>query len=490
MNAAISNRKQSADGILANLAIEKAVIGSLIAGGRALIDDLGVTKVDPTLFFYSQSQTILGAIADLYDHGAPIDLQIVTEHLRKEGRLEFVGGAAAITVLGIDGNPHPEVARFNLNELRGYDVKRRMARIADRMKCGDITPEDVKAELDEIIERSRPSSKSKLVEFMSPLQLKGFVPPPGSLLVGDYHVVKGSTFVIGGAPGVGKSRALVDLAVAAATGRDWFGLSLHRKFKVMIIQTENGPLRLSREFAELDCDTLDAYLRVCPPPPFGLCFGRSEFRSQLADAVSEFKPDLVGYDPWNAAAREQDSREYLDTFDALRSVLPVGDDAPAIGIVAHTRKPKSDDRATGRALLNLLAGSYVLGSVPRTIFVIQGATDDVEDNRVVWTCCKNNDGELGSRSAWERCNGRFVGVAEFDWDTFDNPHKDERVTITAGDLAEIFENGEKQLTRAEAVKALQALTQAKRTACYNALRLDGRFAKQLRESNGLLSWKA
>ena len=74
-------------------------------------------------------------------------------------------------------------------------------------------------------------------------------------------------------------------------------------------------------------------------------------------------------------------------------------DAPALGIVAHTRKPKTDERASGRALLNLLAGSYVLGSVPRTVFVMQAASDDTTDNRIVWTCCKNNDGELGRRSA-------------------------------------------------------------------------------------------
>ena len=31
-------------------------------------------------------------------------------------------------------------------------------------------------------------------------------------------------------------------------------------------------------------------------------------------------------------------REYLDTFDALKSVLPPGDDAPALGIVgAHSQ---------------------------------------------------------------------------------------------------------------------------------------------------------
>jgi CHC2 zinc finger/AAA domain len=328
-----------------------------------------------------------------------------------------------------------------------------------------------------------------LIEFKTPLQLKNFVPLPGIVLVGDCHIVRGSVFVIGGAPGVGKSRASVTLAVAGATRSDWFGLKVHRTFKVMIIQTENGEFRLSKEFRELDCDTLEDYIRVCPPPPYGLCFQRDEFRVQLAAAITEFKPDIVIYDPWNAAARDEKAREYLETFDALRSVLPLGDDAPALGIVAHTRKPKSDERASGRALLNLLAGSYVLGSVPRTVFVMQPASDDTTDNRIVWTCCKNNDGELGGRSAWERRNGLFAPVSEFDWDTFDNPHTDERVTITADDLTEIFENGEKQLTKADAVRALQTLTEAGRTACYNALRPDGRFTKRLCETDGLLSWK-
>src|SRR5205085_7506447 len=119
-----------------------------------------------------------------------------------------------------------------------------------------------------------------------------------------------------------------------------------------------------------------------------------DFRAQLTEQIGDFAPDVIIYDPWNAAAREQDSREYLDTFDALRSVLPRGDNAPALGIVAHTRKPKTDERASGRALLNLLAGSYVLGSVPRCVFVMQAASDETTDNRAVWTCCKNNDGEL------------------------------------------------------------------------------------------------
>ena len=121
---------------------------------------------------------------------------------------------------------------------------------------------------------------------------------------------------------------------------------------------------------------------------------------------------------------------------------------------------------------------------------MQLASDDPQDNRVVWTCCKNNDGELGARSAWERRNGLFALVSDFDWDTFDNPNQNDRVTIAPEDMATIFEDGEKQLTRTEAVKALRVLTEAGRTACYNALKLDGRFTAHLSENHSLLSWKA
>jgi hypothetical protein len=326
-----------------------------------------------------------------------------------------------------------------------------------------------------------------LIEFRSPLQLKNFKPPPGLQLVGDYHIVKGGVAVEGGAPGVGKSRGVLALAVAGATGNDWFGYKVHRKFKTLIVQTENGEFRLSRDFAELDCEVLENFIRICPPPPYGLCFQRSDFRKQLAAAIADFTPECVVYDPWNAAVREQDSKEYLDTFDALKSVLPLGADAPALVIVAHTRKPKTDERASGRGLLNLLAGSYVLGSVPRTVFVMQAASDDTTDNRIVWTCCKNNDGDLGARSAWQRCNGLFEPVKDFDWDSFDAPKEDSRSVITESDVAEIFDNG--ALPKGEAVDQLKLNTGAHPSSCYRALKIGGRFAKHLRVENGKLAWK-
>jgi hypothetical protein len=125
----------------------------------------------------------------------------------------------------------------------------------------------------------------------------------------------------------------------------------------LIVQNENGRFRLKKEFSELDSTLLDRLVRVSEPPPFGLIFDDSEFREDLSAIIAEFRPDLVIIDPWNAAARDEKARNYQDTFNLIRQVVPAGDDGPAIGIVAHTRKPQSDERVNGRALLNLLAGS-------------------------------------------------------------------------------------------------------------------------------------
>jgi predicted ATP-dependent serine protease len=172
------------------------------------------------------------------------------------------------------------------------------------------------------------SPEPPLIEFLSPSQIKSYDPPEELFMVGDCHIMRGNAFVIGGAPGVGKSRGLMALAIAGATGQNWFGLKVHRRFRTLIIQTENGRYRMSKELAQLECSALDDYLRISSPPPYGLLFGRENFRTQVAAAIAKFIPDLVALDPWNAAAREQDSREYLDTFAVLKSVLPPGDDAP------------------------------------------------------------------------------------------------------------------------------------------------------------------
>jgi hypothetical protein len=318
------------------------------------------------------------------------------------------------------------------------------------------------------------------IEFFNPSALRGYVPPPGSILVGNNHIVRGAIFIIGGAPGVGKSRAGNGLAVAGATVKPWFGLTVHRQFRTLIVQNENGRHRLSEEFRGLPCEELDAWVRVSAPPPAGLAIRDLEFRKLLMEEIQQFDPDLVLIDPWNAVAPDDKAREFLETFAILRLLLQPGDAGPALGIIAHTRKPRHDERTSGRGLLNLLSGSHVLGSIPRCAFVLQAASDEPDDDRVVFTCCKNNDGDMGKPSAWQRRNGLFAAVEGFDWEEFHTPPA-SRVKITAEHVAEALDHGDRAVPRKDAVAALMKVAQCESAAAYRALEVGGRFKGRLRE---------
>jgi hypothetical protein len=156
--------------------------------------------------------------------------------------------------------------------------------------------------------------------------------------------------------------------------------------------------------------------------------------------------------------------------------------------VAHTRKPHVDEPASRRALLNLLAGSHVLGSVPRCVFVLQSASDEVTETRMVWTCCKSNDEELGPRTAWERHNGRVQPVRDFDWQAFNLPDAGKEVGITPAQVAVVFQDEQLRLAQSAAPKRLQDLTGRKKTLCCEALRVDGKFAEHLGEQGGQITW--
>ncbi len=317
-----------------------------------------------------------------------------------------------------------------------------------------------------------PGSRT-MVEFLSPSALRDTAVPEGSQLVGDYHIERGSPFVLGGAPGVGKSRAAVALAVAGATGADWFGLKVHRKFRTMILQAENGRVRLKNEFGDLDCASLDGWVCVTPPPPYGFAFIDRHFLAQLRAAVTAFKPDVFLLDPWNQVVRDSTERDYSEGFERVRACLPTGDDCPALGIVAHTRKPRMGEKASGRSLLNLLSGSYVLASVPRSVFIIQPATDDTDDGRIVFTVAKNNNGQLGKRSVWERRNGLFAPVENFDWETFDGAGSKPKKGVTEQHIRDVFDDGDSFMLLKAAAEKLQDVAGVGRTVAYEALKVEG-----------------
>jgi hypothetical protein len=265
----------------------------------------------------------------------------------------------------------------------------------------------------------RPAKDKIFIEFFRPSYFINYQIPQDLVLIGDNHIVRNTVTVLGGPPGVGKSRAIIASAIAGARRVPWFGMEVHSEFRTLIIQSENGMLRLKDELSAIAQTGLEDHLMICPPPPYGLCFAKDLFRDQLKRFRDEFGPQMVWVDPWNAVALSDQIRDYRETFDIVCETLNLNSlDGPSIGVAAHTRKPMMGERVSGRALLNLLSGSYILGSVPRSVFIMQSASDRVDETRIVWTCTKNNNGPLGNRSAWERRNGLFVPADAFDWKEF------------------------------------------------------------------------
>ncbi len=327
------------------------------------------------------------------------------------------------------------------------------------------------------------------IRFYKPSELRAYQPDDNVVLVGDCQIMRGEVFVIGGEPGVGKSTAATELAICGATGSDWLGLKVHTRFRTMIVQNENGRFRLRQEYQARGMGAeIEESILVSEPPPFGMTLNHPDFLADVNAALDAFKPDVVIFDPWNAAAKDDKASDYGAAFDALRLMLPTGKDKPALGIVAHTKKPQQAEKRTGGSgLMHLLSGSYVLTSVPRAIFImVRGAMDET-DNSVVWFNPKNSNGPCSPRTAWERGPEGFTALHDFDWKTFEDGDGGRKV-IRLEHVREVL--GTSQIKRSEAVKLLAGLADVSERACRDALSADGKFANHLSFFGDLVAIKA
>jgi hypothetical protein len=450
---------------------EKALICSL------LLEPSRFGDIERQAFFFPAHIVMFDLICQWPEPNRSVDWIWAKATLEKEGLLEEVGGTEGLSELfgfvpaaaGLDHYIGIVQEKFVLRQLIAAGEKI-VQQCRDHGANPGLIIKETKTFIDEALQGLNGAAHKTYFEVLTPSQIMAYKPPPKLVLIGDNHFVRGNATVIGGAPGVGKSRSLMAGAQSGATGKNWFGLPVHANFRTLIIQSENGRLRLQRELADINEPLLDEYVRISPPPAYGLCFWKREFRDKCRRVYETFGPHLVGLDPWNAVARDERAREYLEAFEIIREVFPAGDDGPAIVIIAHTHKPQAGERANGRALLNLLSGSYVLVSVPRTVFILQHASDDVGEDKVVMTCCKNNDGDLGPRGAWIRQNGLFLPVTGFDWEEWDSGENDQRLTkvFTPEKVAEILSEFPEGLPKAKLAKEIQGYGVGRATA-YRAI---------------------
>ncbi|MCX8156620.1 MAG: AAA family ATPase [Verrucomicrobiae bacterium] len=479
---------------------ERAALACVLLAPSAVEQGALLEQLRPKLFFDGRHRQLFELMTALRSEGHAVDL-VTLLHLAQARKAEV----DAAWLSGLMDAAH-SVVNFPhyLGILQDLAARRwtlqRSARLQELARNGEFSLETVKAELAELWEKTaRIGEQSRpWLEIVTIEELKRYQPDPGTFLIGADMVSRGELCLIAGWAGLGKSRLANTLAFAGARGAGtWMGYEVKRQFRTLVLQCENSLRRLKTEIEDLPASYQD-WVKFSKPCP--LAFHRPEFRSELRRFWDQWPFDVLIIDHWLEVAREEGQADHMEALDNIWSSLPRGDKAPALVIIAHMRKQRGGENwrpKTGRELLSEVSGSYAIGAKARTVFVIQPATMEADDDRIVFDCAKSNNDTPLPMSAWHRRNGAFQPCLDFDFDTWLNPPDDrggKQRQVTDQVMRDIFHQGRRALCRLDAVEALCQATGLATSTAYKYF--DGgktpqgdRFKDHLVEKDGLLWWR-
>ena len=101
--------------------VEQTILGELIQLPDSIDDVIALLSADD--FYKPTHQIVFKSIYDLWSEGKKIDLMVVTARLKKEGKLDEVGGAFALTQLSSDGM-HAASVKEHAYIIKEASVKR------------------------------------------------------------------------------------------------------------------------------------------------------------------------------------------------------------------------------------------------------------------------------------------------------------------------------------------------------------------------------
>jgi replicative DNA helicase len=448
------------------------------------------------LFYDLRHAALFECMEAMHRRAEVVDTITLHQNLKAQKRLKEVGGIEYLSTLP---NLVPSAVNlpYYLDILRRQYAARGLQETCESTMAKLSAKEDgiadliagAQANLDTIARVSQPARQRPALKLWNQTTLAAYVPPAKYCLVGDNEITMGyeGLCVLAGPGSSGKSLAVVSLAMAGAIGAGyWMGRKIHRQFKTLIIQAENGCVRLKMEFGTWTKNhpvNVTEFIEISEPPEGGLPFHRAEFRESVRDAIARFKPDLVILDPWSQIATEDAAKDVIDKLGEIRCCFPAGDDCPGLVIVAHTKKPRPEDVRKGRGLVYMVSGSVALPNSARSVYVLLPWSDDQDDPRIYWSCSKLNNGEMYGPSVWLRKFGTF-----FEHDDTTNPQdwgksEDSRAAITPEHLRSAF-GKDVELRTGDMVKRLVKLAQCGESTAARAIGEDGYLRPMLRKLRG------
>ena len=446
-----------------------------------------VSRRPVSIFYDLRHAEIFTAMREMHGKKIPVDVATIIQFLKEGKKLKACGGTEYLMQLANEGLPAANLPYF-LGILKEKHALRQLYQVCYSVynRIGTDAGHNanelslvVQAELDTVSRIGLEEGKKEVLKMWKPSEILEYQPPDHMRLVGDNEIVMGyeGLCLIAGPGSSGKSLAGMTLALAGAgASAVWMGRPVHRRFKTMIIQAENGAIRMRAEIEAIKKHNpeleLDNYILISSPPEGGLPFHKAEFRAAIREQAAAFQPDLVILDTWAQIASEDQAKDVIDKIGEIRSCFPGGERFPGIVIMAHTKKPRADEVRKGRGLINAVSGSIALANAARCVYMLLPWSDEMEDTRIFWACVKLNNGSMYPASVWFRKFGQL-----FIEDTATNPKDfgktdDEREKISTEHLREAF-GEELEMRTGLLVKKLAKVSRAGESTCWRAIGSDG-----------------
>lgn len=481
-------------------AAERAALACILLAGQDSQQEVDalLLQLRPGLFYDGRNQALLLALTQMRIEQHAVDqVTAFTWMKTHEPRAAELWPAVALAALAQEIGSYANF-KFYLEELRLLARRRwclaKAAELHALVNSSQVKEEDIQDKFAELFEKSSrmgEASKPK-IEVWTVDQYKSYVPDPKTFLIGADIISLGELAVIAGWQGLGKTRLANTLAYAGAVGRgEWMGYEVKRRFKTLILQSENNPRRVQSETKEWIQEAGEC-VRISLPT--FMQFGDPAFRAELRRYWYSWPFDMLILDNMNDVARDEGRADYLEALDNIRASLPPYPHTPALVIIAHTRKQRGGENwrpKAGRELMHEIAGSLVLTAKARTVFAIQPVTMDMEDTRIVFETAKCNNEVPLPRSAWHVANKHFLPCQNWNEQEWLNPPDDSQAKeITLDTLKTLFADGKRQLKKGVAIEELrQAAGVAYSTAARYLNPKASKFKDYLAEQDGMLIWK-
>lgn len=323
-----------------NLEAERAVLGSLLVMGVSGMDPAPVlTRLSAPAFYVTRHRAIFEAIQGVHSGGQAIDAVTVEAEIVRQGRGPTVGGPSGdvISVLVDLGDHVPTVSNVQhyVDRVREKAAAREALRVGEDLAAairsdslGHLEALAVaRSEIQRIERRESKGTEPSILRPLDPRWLRDFPPArrwalrrptkagkPCPRHEGDGMLPLGKVALLVADGGVGKTMALIALAISIATGRPWLGYFVPGEDatgKVLLILAEEDDdevhRRLFNAAAALEIDERERSLverRLVVLPTDGL-------NLSLADNAGDPTPDLVALrsalettGPWSLVAAD------------------------------------------------------------------------------------------------------------------------------------------------------------------------------------------